>query len=83
MKKGERKISLMGMSCSLYCNEKRKWVIVAPLAVREQFNKFLFQLLDDDMISCSQTGGRAHVETRFTNINDLMKKLRRSKPISV
>ena len=81
MKKGERKILLMGIGCSLYRNSRGKWVVVASLSVREQFNKFLYQLLEDDLVNCSQTADRVHVETRFTNINDLMKKLRQPKTI--
>ncbi len=82
MKKGERRVSLMGIECALYRDKKsQKWIVAASLSDREQFNRFLYQLLGDDMIKCSQTEKKAHVETRFTNINELMKKLRQPKDI--
>ncbi|MEK7115308.1 MAG: hypothetical protein AAB847_03045 [Patescibacteria group bacterium] len=82
MKKGERRFSLMGIKCSLYKNEKGNWVIAASLSDRELFNGFLHKLLEDDMLNFSPTDARIHVETRFTNINALKKKLRQPQPLT-
>jgi len=81
MKKGEKRFSLMGLKCSRYRNDEGRWVIAASLSDLELFNKYLVNLLGDDVIGFSSTDTRVHAETRFTNIEHLRKKLRQPKSI--
>lgn len=72
----------MGLVCWLYKNSKGRWTISADLGKKEIFNKYLWQLLGEDVIASSQTERRVHAETRFTNIKDLLAALRKACPIN-
>ena len=70
-----KKISVMGLTCWLYKNNVGHWTISANLAHTEFFNKYLYQLLGDDVVSVWQTSNRVHAETRFRNVIHLNHKL--------
>ena len=65
----------MGLTCWLYKNKFGRWLIGTDLTHKEVFNKYLYQLLGDDVTYFWQTDKRIYAETRFTNVLHLTNKL--------
>ncbi len=76
-----RKISLMGLPCLLRKSKNGRWTLLCSLKEREIFNRYVYQLFDDDILRFWQAKKSVCAETRFTNINDFHKKLRQPRPI--
>ncbi len=76
------RISLMGLSCTLYKNNRNgRWILGTRLSDSELFNKYTHQIFEDDLLEFWQTEKSVFVETRFTNLKHLWAKLRKPKLI--
>ena len=79
-----RRFNLMGIRCRLGKNrDSKRWTMYCSLQDRELFNKYVYQTFGDDILRFWQNKVSVCAETRFTDLNEFFKKLRKPKPVEI